>query len=71
MVRQAVSLARILLMTFTNRAARKMLYRVEMLVKQKTCNLRGDTFHHIATRILPQYGDRLGIKPDYYDVTHA
>jgi len=57
--------SRIMLVTFTNRAAREMLSRVEVLVKQKTKDIWGGTFHHIANRILRQYGQRIGIKPDF------
>ena len=54
-----------MLVTFTNRAAREMLSRVELLVKQKTNGLWGGTFHHIANRILRIYGNRLGISSDF------
>jgi len=57
--------SRIMLVTFTNRAAREMLSRVELLVKQQTKDLWGGTFHHIANRLLRQYGSALGIQPDF------
>ncbi|MBP8303542.1 MAG: ATP-dependent helicase [Phycisphaerae bacterium] len=57
--------SRILLVTFTNRAAREMLSRVEVLVKQETRDLWGGTFHHIANRLLRRYGTALGIRPDF------
>ncbi len=65
LVGNGVDPSRIMLVTFTNRAAREMLSRVEMLVQQKTRDIRGGTFHHIANRILRQYGSRLGISPDF------
>jgi len=65
LVHNGVDPRRILLVTFTNRAAREMLNRVELLVKQKTRTLWGGTFHHIANRILRQYGKGLGIAPDF------
>ena len=65
LVGRGVDPSRILLVTFTNRAAREMLHRVDLLVKQDTQHLWGGTFHHIANRILRQHGRRLGIEPDF------
>ena len=65
LVHNGVDPSRILLVTFTNRAAREMLHRVELLVKHKTRNIWGGTFHHIANRILRQHGRRIGIEPDF------
>ena len=42
-----------------------MLSRVELLVQQKTRDIWGGTFHHIANRILRQYGAKLDISPDF------
>jgi DNA helicase-2/ATP-dependent DNA helicase PcrA len=65
LVHHGVDPGRIMLVTFTNRAAREMLNRVELLVKQKTRDIWGGTFHHIANRILRTHGQRLGIAPDF------
>ncbi len=65
LVGRGVDPARILLVTFTNRAAREMLSRAEVLVKQRTKDIWGGTFHHIANRILRKYGAALGISPDF------
>ena len=65
LVHNGVDPSRIMLVTFTNRAAREMLSRVEVLVKQKTRDIWGGTFHHIANRILRQYGQKVGIRPDF------
>ncbi len=65
LVHHGVDPGRIMLVTFTNRAAREMLSRVEVLVKQKTRDIWGGTFHHIANRILRMHGKRLGISPDF------
>ena len=65
LVRNGVDPNRVLLVTFTNRAAREMLHRVELLVQQETRRLWGGTFHHIANRILRQYGRALGISSDF------
>jgi DNA helicase-2/ATP-dependent DNA helicase PcrA len=50
----------ILLATFTNKAARSMLGRVESLVQHYTGKIMGGTFHSIAHRILRSYAFRLG-----------
>ncbi|MGA1795596.1 MAG: ATP-dependent helicase [bacterium] len=65
LVHRGTDPGRIMLVTFTNRAAREMLQRVEVLVGHKTRNLWGGTFHHIANRILRLYGERIGISPDF------
>jgi DNA helicase-2/ATP-dependent DNA helicase PcrA len=65
LVHHGVDPGRIMLVTFTNRAAREMLSRVEVLVKQKPRDIWGGTFHHIANRILRTHGKRLGISPDF------
>jgi DNA helicase-2/ATP-dependent DNA helicase PcrA len=65
LVKNGVDPSRIMLVTFTNRAAREMLSRVETLVQQKTRDIWGGTFHHIANRILRQHGSKLGISPDF------
>ncbi len=56
---------RILLATFTNKAAREMLGRVELLSGVDTRRLWGGTFHHIANRVLRRHGERLGYGRNY------
>ena len=50
----------ILLLTFTNRAAREMLARAEHLVGPAISNLWSGTFHHVCHRILRRHAGRLG-----------
>jgi DNA helicase-2/ATP-dependent DNA helicase PcrA len=50
----------ILLLTFTNKAAREMLERVEQLVPQDTRDLWGGTFHSIGNRILRRHAELIG-----------
>ena len=50
----------ILLLTFTNKAAREMLERVEQLVPQDMSALWSGTFHSIGNRILRRHADVLG-----------
>jgi DNA helicase-2/ATP-dependent DNA helicase PcrA len=65
LVHNGVEPSRIMLVTFTNRAAREMLSRVEVLLRQKTKDIWGGTFHHIANRLLRQHGKKLAISPDF------
>ena len=46
----------ILLLTFTNKAAKEMLGRVEGLIRLDIARLWGGTFHHVANRILKKQG---------------
>ena len=55
----------ILLLTFTNKAAREMLHRVEHLIKIDTRYIWGGTFHHIGNIILRQQSERVGYKRNF------
>ena len=55
----------ILLVTFTNKAAREMLERVEELTGIPRHHLWGGTFHSIAQRILRTQGEAVGLKRNY------
>ncbi len=55
----------ILLVTFTNKAARTMQDRVEMLLKAKPKNLWSGTFHHIGNKSLRLYAKHLGYRNDF------
>jgi DNA helicase II / ATP-dependent DNA helicase PcrA len=56
---------RILLLTFTNRAAHEMLERAAHLVGGDVGGLWGGTFHHAANRMLRRHAPRLGYGQDY------
>ncbi len=60
-----VSPDRILLLTFTNKAAREMLGRVEDLTGIDSRAFWGGTFHHVGQRILRQSGRPVGISPSF------
>ena len=51
---------RILLLTFTNKAAREMLRRVSDLAKEQAQRIWGGTFHHIGHRILREHAELVG-----------
>ena len=55
----------ILLLTFTNKASREMLERVEDLTGVSRRHLWGGTFHSIAQRILRVHGELVGLKRHY------
>lgn len=60
LLERGISPQSILLLTFTNKAAREMLHRVEYLIKMDTRYIWGGTFHHIGNLILRQNSqDRL------------
>ena len=56
---------RILLLTFTNRAAREMLDRAAYLVGGDVGGLWGGTFHHAANRMLRRHAPLLGFGEDF------
>ncbi len=55
----------ILLVTFTNKAAREMIDRVMQLTKGETRLPWSGTFHHIGFRILKRYAPLLGYKTNF------
>jgi DNA helicase-2/ATP-dependent DNA helicase PcrA len=60
--------ASILLVTFTNKAAREMLRRVELLMPAAvgvSSRIWGGTFHHIGNRILRRHAPLVGFQPNY------
>jgi len=56
--------SRILLLTFTNKAAREMLERAQMAVSGMN-GIWGGTFHHMANRILRRHAERVGFRSDF------
>ncbi|MCD6574475.1 ATP-dependent helicase [Candidatus Aerophobetes bacterium] len=60
-----VSPERIMLVTFTNKAAKDMLHRVEHLLSSQARGILGGTFHHIGNIILRHYAHLLGYENNY------
>jgi DNA helicase-2/ATP-dependent DNA helicase PcrA len=60
LVREGIKPEQILLCTFTNKAAREMVTRVESLLERNADDLWAGTFHRIANLILRRHADRLG-----------
>ena len=55
----------ILLVTFTNKASREMLSRVEQLVTVDTRRIWGGTFHSIGNRLLRRHAETLGYRSSF------
>jgi len=62
---QGVQPWEILLLTFTNKAAREMLERVENLTGVPAYKFWGGTFHHIGQKVLRFQGDRIGLERNF------
>lgn len=56
---------RILLLTFTRRAAREMLERAARLAGNASRQVHGGTFHATAHRLLRRFGAAAGLDPDF------
>jgi DNA helicase II / ATP-dependent DNA helicase PcrA len=57
---------RILLLTFSRRAAREMLHRTDLARGERDGRrVWGGTFHAVANRLLRQHGRSLGLSPDF------
>ncbi|GLC26023.1 ATP-dependent helicase [Roseisolibacter agri] len=65
LIARGVPPERILLLTFTRRAAQEMLQRVERLVGSVSQRVHGGTFHATAHRLLRRYGQAAGIAQDF------
>lgn len=56
---------RILLLTFTNKAAKEMMHRVSDLLGNDVSDLWGGTFHSVGNRILRRHAEVLGWRQDF------
>ena len=65
LVQTGVAPERILLLTFTRRAAREMLDRAGRSIGRSTDRVWGGTFHAVANRLLRLHGPPIGIRPDF------
>ena len=71
LIEQGVPPSRILAVTFTNKAAKEMLSRVEYLVPNIGARPWIGTFHSTSLRMLRRYADRLGFTKSFavYDTS--
>jgi DNA helicase II / ATP-dependent DNA helicase PcrA len=65
LLEQGIPPDRILLLTFTNKAAGEMMRRVSDLIGRELRELWGGTFHSIGARILRSHADALGYHRDF------
>jgi len=65
LVERGVRPERILLLTFTRRAAHEMLSRAERLIGSASRNVQGGTFHATAHRLLRRFGPAAGLPRDF------
>ena len=65
LVEQGVPPSRIMLATFTNRAAREMLRRVEQLTGGDVRRVWGGTFHRVANLVLRRHAGAVGYAENY------
>ena len=65
LIEQGIPAERILLLTFTNKAAREMMRRVADLLGQELSSLWGGTFHGVGNRVLRQHADLVGYERDF------
>lgn len=56
---------RIVLVTFTHRAAREMIVRLDALLGPAATRVRAGTFHALAHRTLRKHGKAIGIAPGF------
>jgi DNA helicase-2/ATP-dependent DNA helicase PcrA len=65
LIEDGVDPSDILLLTFTNKAAREMLSRVEQLVTTDTRRIWGGTFHATGNRLLRRHAEPLGYRSNF------
>src|SRR6185369_15412196 len=65
LLEQGIPADRILLLTFTNKAAAEMMRRVSDLLGHELRSLWGGTFHSIGARILRLHAEALGYQRDF------
>ncbi|MCE2899778.1 MAG: ATP-dependent helicase [Gemmatimonas sp.] len=65
LIGRGVPPSRILLLTFTRRAAQEMIGRCERLVGSASQQVQGGTFHGVAHRLLRRFGPAAGLPADF------
>src|SRR5881392_2210965 len=65
LLEQGIPADRILLLTFTNKAAKEMMRRVADLLGSDLTELWGGTFNAIGNRVLRRHSDLLGYQRDF------
>ncbi len=65
LVNSGVNPVEILLMTFTRRAAKDMIYRAQRVCRKDLSSMTAGTFHHVCNLLLRRYISLLGFKNSY------
>src|SRR5216117_2787392 len=65
LIEDGVDPSQILLLTFTNKASREMLARVEQLVTIDTRRIWGGTFHAMGNRLLRRNAEAIGYRSNF------
>ena len=65
LLQNGVSPEAILLLTFTNKASKQMLERVEELTGVSVHRFLGGTFHHVGGQVLRLFGDSIGLAKSF------
>src|SRR5262249_42368493 len=65
LLESGINPSEVLLLTFTNKAAREMLHRVAVLTQVDVKQLWGGTFHHVGNLVLRPNAQRLGLNSNF------
>ena len=65
LLEQGIPADRILLLTFTNKAAKEMMRRVADLLGSELASLWGGTFHAVGARVLRRHAAAIGYRADF------
>ncbi|MEI7945176.1 MAG: ATP-dependent helicase [bacterium] len=65
LIEKGVPAESLLLLTFTNRAAKEMLERAKAVAGPSVGRLWSGTFHHVCNRFLRSFAERLGYRNDF------
>jgi len=65
LIEKGVPADSLLLLTFTNRAAKEMLERAKAVAGPSVGHLWSGTFHHVCNRFLRSFADRLGYQNNF------
>ncbi|MBI3627063.1 UvrD-helicase domain-containing protein, partial [Candidatus Uhrbacteria bacterium] len=65
LLEHGVDPSRVLLVTFTNKASKEMLHRIDSILGGRTKGLWGGTFHHLGNRLLRMNSAVIGYPPNF------
>lgn len=65
LVAKGIPSEKILLLTFTRRAAKEMIERASILLRTEVDKITGGTFHSLCNLMLRQYGSLIGYSPGF------